>query len=95
MAGDLLGTPLRGDVLGASQWCATATAGETQQIFGNQRHSATRALLPRRVGRRVDDHLAHDSPAGMVRVATGDKETCQCLGDVDRFRFGSVTVEMA
>ena len=48
-----------------------------QQAFGvfrRQRHRAPRAPLPRRVSRRIDDNLTHDSPTTMVRIAAGNED---------------------
>ncbi len=64
--GDLFGTTLSRYVLSASQLRSAPATREVDQVLGDQRHGAPRALLPRCVGRRVDNHLTDDSPACMV-----------------------------
>ena len=63
MRGDLFGSALSGDVLSLRQQRAACGSGEGDEIVGDHRHSASRAFLPWRVSGRIDDHLAHYSPA--------------------------------
>lgn len=93
--GDLLGAALGSDVLRARQWRPPVIAGEADEVLGNQGHSASRAFLPRRVGRRVDDNLTDGSPAGMARVTATDKEPRERLCDRHGSRLRSVAVEMS
>jgi hypothetical protein len=53
-------------VLGPGQRCAPAVAGEADEILGDQPYGSPRAFLPRRIGRRVDDNLSDDPPAGVM-----------------------------
>ena len=48
--------------------------GECDEILGDHRHRASRTLLPRRIGRRVDDNLTDDSPTSVMRVATRNEK---------------------
>ena len=79
MDGDLFGTALRGDVLGAHQRRPATITGKPDEIVGYQRYRASRALLPGRVGRRINDDLAHHSPTRMVRIAPRDQKPGQCV----------------
>ncbi len=72
--GDLLGAALCGDVLCTREWRTTAVTRQPEQILSDQRDCSTRALLPRCVGRRVDDDLTDNSPARVVRIAAGDQK---------------------
>jgi len=63
MRGDLFGSALSGDVLSLRQQRAACGSGEGDEIVGDHRHSASCAFLPWRVSGRIDDHLAHYSPA--------------------------------
>ena len=92
MTGDLLGTALRRDVLCRLELGATALTGKAQQVVGYDRHRATGTSLPRRIGSRVHHNLTDDSPAVVVRVAAGDEEARECLGNSGRSRLGPVTV---
>ena len=94
MNGDLLGAPLGGDVLGAGQLGAPTVAGERDQILGDHRHRTSRALLPRRIGRRVDDNLTNDPPTSMMGVATRDKKPRERVGYSIGPGLGCVGVEM-
>ena len=64
VAGDLLGPVARRQMLGAVQRCTALLGRELQEVGGDQRDRAPRALLPRRVGSRLHDDLAHDARAG-------------------------------
>jgi hypothetical protein len=92
--GDLLGTTLGGDMLGAGQRRPATIAGEPEEIFRYQGYRAPRTPLPRRVSRRIDDNLTHDSPTGMVRIAARNQETGQRLGYTDSSGLGPVTVQV-
>ena len=95
VSGDLFGAALSGDMLSTRQLGAPAVASKTDEIFGYQRYRATRALLPRRVGRRVDDDLPNDSPTRMVRIAARDEKPRQRLRDPQRSRLGPVAVQVS
>lgn len=95
MPGDLLRAALRRDVLGAGERGAAALAGEAQQVLGDLRDGASRALLPRGVGGRVDHHLADDPPARVVGFTAADEEVRQRLGEGDRAGLRAVAVEVA
>jgi hypothetical protein len=92
--GDLLGAALRGDVLSARELRAATGTSQADEVTGDQWHGAPRTLLPRRVGSRVNDDLADDSPTRVMRIASRDEKPCQRLGHPDRSRLGSVAVEM-
>jgi hypothetical protein len=92
--GDLLGAALGSDVLCARQRRASAVAGEGDEILGDEWYGAPRALLPRRVGRRVNDNLTDDPPARVMGVTAGDEKPRQRLGDPGRARLGAMAVEM-
>ena len=83
---DLFGAALGGDMLGACQRCPATVAGKPQEIFRDQRYRAPRAPLPRRVSRRIDDNLTHDSPTTMVRIAARNEEPGQRLGYAQQLR---------
>jgi hypothetical protein len=63
---DLFGTPLGGDVLGVGQLRPPPLAGECDEILGDYRYRASRTLLPRCIGRRVNDNLTDDSPTSVM-----------------------------
>jgi hypothetical protein len=92
--GDLLGAALGGNMLGAGQRRPAAVAGELEEILRYQRYRPSRALLPRRVSWRIDDHLTDDSPAGMVRIATRHEEAGQRLGYSLSSGLGPMTVQV-
>ena len=94
MNGDLFGTTLSRYMLSAHQLRSATVTREVDQVLSYQRHGPPRALLPRGVGRRVHDHLTHDSPACVVRIASRYKESRQRLGYPDRLGLGPVAVEM-
>ena len=94
MNSDLFSAPLGGDVLGVGQLRPPAVAGERDQILGDHRHRASRALLPRRVGSRVDDNLTDDSPTSVMRVATRNKKPRERVGQSRGSGLGCVDVEM-
>jgi len=79
MDGDLFGTALRGDVLGAHQRRPATITGKPDEIVRYQRYRASRALLPGRVGRRINDDLAYHSPTRMVRIAPRNEKPGQCV----------------
>jgi hypothetical protein len=92
---DLLGTALSGDVLSARQRGAPSFACKGDQVLCDQRYGPPSALLPRRVGRRVDDNLTHGPPACVVRIAARDEKPRQRLCHTDRSWLGAVPVQMA
>jgi hypothetical protein len=91
---DLFGAPLCGDVLGVRQLRPPTVAGECDEILGDHRHGASRTLLPRRIGRRVDDNLTDDSPTSVMRVAARDKKPRERVGHSFGSGLGCVDVEM-
>ena len=91
---DLLGAALGGDVLGAGQRRPAGVIGKPEEILRDQRHRPPRAPLPRRVSRRIDDNLTHDSPTTMVRIATRNEEPGQRLSYPYSSRLGPVTVQV-
>lgn len=95
MNGDLFGATLSRYMLSARQLRSATVAREADQILGYQRHGPPRALLPRCVGRRVHNHLTHDSPACMVRIAARYKKSREGLCHPDRPGLGPVAVEMS
>jgi hypothetical protein len=94
MGGDLLGAALGGDMLGACQRRPATFDGKPDEILRYQRYRAPRAPLPRRVSRRIDDNLPHDSPTSMVRIATRNEEPGQRLSHPQSSGLGPVTVQM-
>jgi hypothetical protein len=82
--GDLFDATLGGDMLSARQLRAPTIAGKADEVRGDQRHGAARALLPRRVGRRVDDYLTDDSPSRVVRVAARNEKPGERLSHPQR-----------
>ncbi len=95
MSRELFGSALSGDVLGTRQLSPPGRSGERNEIVGDHRHSASRALLPRRIGSGVDDHLADDSPAGVMGIATRDKKPRERVGELLCFGLGPVDIEMS
>lgn len=93
--GDLFDTTPSRDVLSARQLRSATDGREADQVLSYQRHRPPGALLPRRVGRRVDNHLTYDSPACMMRIAARYKESRECLRHPDRPGLGPVAVEMS
>lgn len=81
-------------MLGACQRRPATVAGKPEEIFGHQRYRAPRAPLPRRVSRRIDDNLTHDSPTRMVRIAARNEEPGQRLGYPHSSGLGPVTVQV-
>jgi hypothetical protein len=92
--GDLLGATLSGDVLGTCQRRPPTLAREPDEILRYQRYRAPRAPLPRRVRRRIDDDLTHDSPTSMVRIATRNEEPGQRLGHPQSSGLRPVTIQV-
>lgn len=93
--GDLLGAAPGSDVLCARERHAPVVAREADEVFGDEWHRSSRAFLPRRVGRRVDDHLTDDSPADVVRVTAADEKPRERLGDRHGSGLRSMAVEMS
>ena len=94
MGRNLFGSALRGDVLGLWQQGAARASGKRDEVVGDRRHRASCTPLPWRVGRRIDDHLADDSPAGVMRITARNKESRESFGDLLGFGIGRVAVEM-
>jgi hypothetical protein len=94
VGGDLLSPALRSDVLGLRQPGPPRGPSKGEEIVGDHRYCASRALLPWRVSRRIDDHLADDAPAGVVRIATRDEKPRKRVGDPLGVGIGSVDIEM-
>ena len=94
VTGDLLRPTAGSDVLSAVQRRPAFGGREAQQVRRDQRDGTPRAFLPRRVGRRVDDHLAHDAPAGVVGLAAGHQEAGERLREHLRVGLGAVGVKM-
>ena len=94
VAGDLLGPVPGREMLGAVQR-RRPSLPKAQKVRRDQRDRAPRALLPRRVGGGVDDHLAHDAPAGVMGLAARHQEARERLGQRPGVRLGAVSVEMA
>ena len=95
MRGDLFGSPLGGDVLGVRQLGPPGGFSKGDEIVGDHRYSASRTLLPRRVRGRIDDDLADDSPASVMRIATCDKKPREGLCDLFGIGLGPVDIEMS
>jgi hypothetical protein len=91
---DLLGAALGGNMLGACQRRPATVAGKPEEILRHERYGASRAPLPRRVSRRIDDNLTHDSPTSMVRIATRNQESRQRLGYPHSSGLRPVTVQV-
>jgi hypothetical protein len=72
--GNLFSTPLGRDVLSAHELRTPAVAGKADEVLGYERDGAPGALLPRSIGSRVDDDLAHDAPTGVVGIAARYEE---------------------
>ena len=94
MNSDLFGAPLGGDVLGVGQLGPPTVAGERDQIFGDHRYRASGALLPWRIGCRIDDNLTDDPPTSVMRVATRNKKPRERIGQSRGSGLGCVDVEM-
>ncbi len=91
---DLFGAALGGDVLGVGQLRPSTTAGQRNEILGHDRYRASRALLPGRVGRRVNDDLTDDSPTSVMRIATRNQEPRERIGHPTGSGLGGVDVQM-
>jgi hypothetical protein len=94
VGGDLLSSALRGDVLGLRQPGSPGGSGKGEEIVGDHRHGASCALLPGRISSRIDDHLADDAPAGVMRIATRDKKPRERVGNPLGVWLGCVAIEM-
>jgi hypothetical protein len=90
--GDLFGPTPSGYMLSARQLCSAPVAGETDQVLSYQRHRPPGALLPRGIGRRVHNHLTHDAPARVVRIAARYEKSGERLSHPDCLRLGPVAV---
>jgi hypothetical protein len=93
--GDLLGAALSGEMLSTRQRRPARLTGQPNEIIGDQRDRAARALLPGRVGHRIDHDLAHHSPTSMMRVAPGYEKSSERVRHSRRFGLSAVLVEMA
>ncbi len=94
MGGDLFCSALGGDVLGVQQLRPSGGSSEGDEIVGDHRYGASRALFPRRVGRRIDDHLTDDPPARVMGIAPRDKKARERVGDLWGVGIGRVAIEM-
>ena len=94
MGGDLFGSPLSGDVLGVRQLGPPGGSSKGDEIVGDHRYSSSRTLLPRRVRGRIDDDLADDPPASVMRIATCDQKPRERVGDPLGLGVGCVDIEM-
>jgi hypothetical protein len=92
--GDLFGATLGSDMLSTRQLRAATVAGKVDEILGYQRHRASRALFPGRVGRRVDHYLTDDAPACVVGIATCNEKSGERLRYPLRSRLRPMTVEV-
>ncbi len=95
MNSDLLGAPLSSDVLYPRQLRTPTVAGEADEVLGHQRHRTPRTFLPRRVRRRVDDNLANNPPARVMRIAARNEKARERLRNTGRSWLGPVAVEMS
>jgi hypothetical protein len=91
---DLLGAALGGDMLGACQRRPATIFGKPEEILRHEWYRAPRAPLPRRVSRRIDDNLTHDSPTGMVRIAPRYEKPGQRIRYTQSSWLGPVTVQV-
>jgi hypothetical protein len=91
---DLFGAPLGGNVLGAGQLRPPTFAGQGDEVLGEHRYRAPRALLPWCVSRRVDDNLTDGSPTSVMRVATRNKKPRERVRDRIGSGLGRVNVQM-
>jgi hypothetical protein len=94
MGGDLFSSALRSDVLRLRQPGAPGGSSEGEEIVGDHRYRASRALLPWRVSGRIDDHLADDAPAGVMRIATRNEKPCERVGNPLGVGLGCVDIEV-
>lgn len=94
MRGDLFGPALSGDVLRVQQLRPSGGPSERDEIVGDHRYGASRALFPWRVGRRIDNHLTDDPPARVMRIAPRDKKARERVGDPRGVGIGRVAIEM-
>ena len=94
MGSDLFGAALSGDVLGVRQLGPAGGSSKSEKIVGDHRHSASCALLPRRVGGGIDDHLADSSPAGVMRITARYEKPRERIGDALGVRIGRVDIEV-
>ncbi len=94
MNGDLFGATLGSDMLSTRQLRAATVASKVDEILGYQRHRASRALFPGRVGRRIDHYLTDDAPTRVVGIATCNEKPGERLRHPQRSRFGPMTVEV-
>jgi hypothetical protein len=94
VTGDLFGAAAGGEMLRAVERRASLLGREVQQILGHLWDGAPRALLPRRVGGGIDDHLAHDAPARVVGLAASDQKPRQGLGEDGGVGLGAARVKV-
>jgi hypothetical protein len=94
VGGDLFGPPLSSDVLGVRQLGTPGGASKGNEIVGDHRYSSSRTLLPWRVRGRIDDDLADDPPASVMRITTRDQKTRERVGDPLGLGVGRVDIEM-
>jgi hypothetical protein len=81
-------------MLGMSQLGSPGGSSKGDEIVGDHRYSASRALLPWSVCGRIDDDLPDDSPSGVMRVAACDQKPRERIGDPLGLRIGRVKIEM-
>jgi hypothetical protein len=94
MNSDLFGTTLGSDMLSTRQLRPATVASKADEIRGYQRHRASRALLPGRVGRRIDHYLTDDAPTRVVGIATGNEKPGERFRHPQRSRLRPMTVEV-
>ena len=92
--GNLFRAPLSGDVLRLGELRAPAIAAKADEVLGDDRDRASRALLPRCVGRRVDDDLTDRAPTSVMRVAPRHQKPREGIGHGLSSGLGGVDVEM-
>jgi hypothetical protein len=94
VGGDLLSSALRGDVLGLRQPGPPGGSGHREEIVGDDGYGAPRALLPWRISGGIDDHLADDPPAGVMRIATRNEKPRERVGNPLGVGLGCVDIEV-
>lgn len=95
VGGDLFGSPLSGDVLGVTELRPSGGSSEGDEIVSDHRYSSSRAFLPRRVCGGLDDDLADDAPARVMRIATCDQKPCERVRDALGVGVRRVDIEMS
>jgi len=81
-------------VLGVRQLGPPGRSTKGDEIVGDHRHSASCALLPRRVRGRIDDDLPDGSPPSVMRIAACDKKARERVGNRLGIGIGRVEIEM-